>query len=103
MIRRNIELESRLLEGLLDFTQISQGKVRLRLDSIDAHEAVRNALEVCHKHITAKQIDVRLHLEAEERCVRADAAKLQQIIWNLVKNAVKFSEPGGLLSISSSN
>jgi PAS domain S-box-containing protein len=90
MIRRNIELESRLLEGLLDFTQISQGKVRLKLDSIDAHEAVRNALEVCHKHVSAKQIDVRLHLEAEEHCVRADEAKLQQIIWNLVKTPSNF-------------
>jgi PAS domain S-box-containing protein len=103
MIRRNIELQSRLLEELLDFTHISQGKLRLRLESIDAHAAMRNVLEICHTDIAARQIAVRLDLRAAESHVHADSPELQQILWNLVRNAVKFSEPGGILAITSAN
>jgi PAS domain S-box-containing protein len=103
MIRRNIELQSRLLEELLDFTHVSQGKLRLRLESIDAHTAVHNVLEICHTDIASRQIAVRLDLRAAESHVHADSPELQQILWNLVRNAVKFSEPGGILAISSAN
>ncbi len=103
MIRRNIELESRLLEEMSVFSQIAQGKLRLRLESVDAHAAVRNVLEICQSDLAARQIDVRLDFRAAESHVRADSTELQQIVWNLVKNAVKFSRQGGALTIASSN
>jgi two-component system CheB/CheR fusion protein len=103
MVRRNIELQSHLLEKLLDFTHIVQGKVRPKLESLDAHTTIRNVLETCHCDIVAKQIDVRLHLDAEKYYVRADAIEFQQILMNLLRTGVKFSEAGGILEIATSN
>jgi PAS domain S-box-containing protein len=103
MVRRNLELQSHLLEKLLDFTHIVHGKVRPKLQSLDAHATIRNVLETCHSDIVAKQIDVRLHLDAARYYVRADAIEFQQILMNLVRNGVKFSEAGGILEIATGN
>ena len=103
MMRRNIHLQSRLLEELTDFTTVDQHKVRLRLESIDAHEAVRFVLEICRSEITAARIEVLLDLRASERMVVADSVRLQQVMWNLLRNAIKFSTPGGSISITSAN
>lgn len=103
MIRRNVDLQARLLEELFDFTKVGQHKVRLRLEPVDAHEAVGFVLEICKAEIGAAQIHVLLDLRAPEKMVLADSARLQQIMWNLVKNAVKFSIPGSSISITSAN
>ena len=103
MIRRNVDLQSRLLEELFDFTKIGQHKVRMRLEPIDAHEAVGFVLEICKAEIAAAKIVVLLDLAATEKMVLADSARLQQVMWNLVKNAVKFSTPGSSISITSAN
>ncbi len=103
MIGRNIELQARLLEELNDFAAVGQHKVRLRLEAIDAHEAVRFVLEICGSEIAEAAIEVRLDLAASESMVLADSLRLQQVMWNLVKNAVKFSPRGGSISIASVN
>ena len=103
MIRRNIELQARLLEELNDFAAVGQHKVRLRLEPIDAHKAILFVLEICAGEITAAQVEVRLDLHAPASMVLADSLHLQQILWNLVKNAMKFSPRGGSLSIASVN
>ena len=103
MIRRNLDLESRLLDELIDFTKVGHHKVRLRPESIDAHEAVGSVLETCQGEIRAAQIEVQLDLRASEKMVLADSLRLQQVMWNLVKNAIKFSTPGSSISITSAN
>jgi signal transduction histidine kinase len=103
MIRRNIELETQLIDDLLDFTRISRDKMQLRFAPVDAHLAISNVVEICHAEVDSKRLNVHLNLRANTHHVAADAAKFQQIIWNLLKNAVKFTPRDGEIVISSSN
>ena len=103
MIRRNIELETQLIDDLLDFTRITRDKMQLRFVPVDAHQAVSNVVEICRTEATAKRLHVHLNLRAKNCHVTADAAKFQQIIWNLLKNAIKFTSDGGDITISSEN
>jgi CheY-like chemotaxis protein len=103
MIRRNIELETQLIDDLLDFTRIARDKMQLRFAPIDAHLAVSNVVEICRAEAESKRLHVYLNLQATTHHVAADAAKFQQIIWNLLKNAIKFTPEGGEIVISSSN
>jgi signal transduction histidine kinase/CheY-like chemotaxis protein len=103
MIRRNIELETQLIDDLLDFTRITRDKMQLRIAPIDAHQAVSNVVEICRAEARSKKLNVHLNLRAKSRHVSADAAKFQQIIWNLLKNAIKFTPEGGDITISSDN
>jgi signal transduction histidine kinase len=103
IIRRNVELEARLIDDLLDLTRISTGKVQLNFEVVDAHTLLRNALEICQADIEQKQLKLQLALNAQKVHVRADPARVQQILWNLIKNAVKFTLPDGEISIATSN
>jgi signal transduction histidine kinase len=103
MIRRNIDLESQLIDDLLDLTRITSDKVQLQLEPLDAHQAITNVLEMCESELNGKQLHLTLDLRAEAHHVVADAPKFQQIIWNLLKNAIKFTGPEGAITISSSN
>jgi signal transduction histidine kinase/ActR/RegA family two-component response regulator len=103
MIRRNVELEARLIDDLLDLTRISKGKVQLNLERTDAHQLLRNALEICGPDIADKQLRVATDLAATQHYLDADPARLQQIFWNLIKNAVKFTSAGGRLAVSTRN
>ena len=103
MIRRNIELETQLIDDLLDFTRIARDKMQLRFVPIDAHQAVSNVVDICRAEATSKRLDVHLNLRAKSCHVTADAAKFQQIIWNLLKNAIKFTPEEGDITISSDN
>ena len=102
-IRRNVELEARLIDDLLDVTRIGQGKLELHQEILDAHVMVRSALELCQAEAEAKKLEVSLALRAEVRFVWADAARLQQVFWNLIKNAVKFTPAEGSISIRSTD
>ena len=103
MIRRNVELEARLIDDLLDLTRISKGKVQLSLEEVDAHSLLRNALEICQADIDKKSLSLRTDFGAEDVCLEADPARLQQIFWNLIKNSVKFTPKGGRLEIRTRN
>jgi signal transduction histidine kinase/CheY-like chemotaxis protein len=103
MIRRNIELETQLIDDLLDFTRIARDKMQLRFAPVDAHQAITNVVEICRAEAKSKRLRVHLNLRAERHHVAADAAKLQQIIWNLFKNSIKFTPEGGEIVISSQN
>lgn len=103
MIRRNIELETQLIDDLLDFTRIARDKMQLRFAPVDAHQAVSNVVEICRAEARFKRLHVHLNLQAKSCHVTADAAKFQQIIWNLLKNAIKFTPEGGDITISSDN
>jgi signal transduction histidine kinase/CheY-like chemotaxis protein len=103
MIHRNIELETQLIDDLLDFTRIARDKMELRFAPVDVHVAVANVVEICRADARSKRLHVDLNLRANSHYAKADAAKFQQIVWNLLKNAIKFTPEDGEIAISSSN
>ena len=103
MIRRNVELEARLIDDLLDLTRISKGKVQLNLETVDAHELMRTTLQICQDEIEAKLLHIDLELAATRCLLHADAARLHQVFWNLLRNAIKFTPAGGRITLRSSN
>ncbi len=103
MIQRNIQLEARLIDDLLDLSRITHNKVEFQLQDIDLHEVVQNAVDVCRNDIEAKQQKLTVELDARHHHVRGDAARLQQVFWNLLKNAAKFTPEGGRLALESYN
>ncbi len=103
MTRRNIELEARLIDDLLDITRIARGKLQLYREVVDAHKLLDQVLEMCLDDIRAGGLRLVLDLEAESHHVNADPARIQQVFWNLIKNAVKFTPSGGVLTIRSRN
>jgi HAMP domain-containing protein/signal transduction histidine kinase/ActR/RegA family two-component response regulator len=103
MIRRNVELEARLIDDLLDLTRIDRGKVQLNFEVVDAHTLLENALEICQPEIDRKHLRPSFNLSAKRVHMRADPARLQQIFWNLINNAVKFTPPNGQITITTAN
>jgi nitrogen-specific signal transduction histidine kinase/CheY-like chemotaxis protein len=103
MIRRNVELEARLIDDLLDLTRIDRGKVQLNFEIVDAHTLLQNTLEICQPEIDRKHLRYSLNLGAQKVHMRADPARLQQIFWNLINNAVKFTPGNGQITITTGN
>jgi PAS domain S-box-containing protein len=103
MVRRNLETEARLVDDLLDMTRISQGKINLRFEIVNLHDALRAALGMFQGAIDARSLEIRLSLHAKQHHIWADPGRMQQILLNLLSNAVKFTPANGRISIRSSN
>ena len=103
IIKRNVQLQARLIDDLLDLTRIARGKLHLELEDCDAHTIIENAIETAHSAIAAKQLNVSTQLEAKEYHILADCIRLQQVFWNLINNAVKFTAQGGQIAIRTFN
>jgi signal transduction histidine kinase/PleD family two-component response regulator len=102
-IRRNVELEARLIDDLLDLTRVSKGKVQLNLEIVDAVALLHSAVEICRSEIEEKKQQLDILSDALRHNLEADPARLQQIFWNLIKNAVKFTPVGGKLTLTTGN
>lgn len=94
-IARNVRAQAELIEDLLDVSRIISGKVRLELRTLRLDRVVESALETVQPSAQAKRIALELSIERDLPPVRGDAARLQQVVWNLLTNAVKFTPPGG--------
>jgi PAS domain S-box-containing protein len=101
MIQRNVALEARLIDDLLDLTAISAGKVVLKRAPVDMHHLVQRVLEMVAETIRDKRLHVRLELAAPIAVVEADEARMQQVLWNIMRNAVKFTPEAGHILIRS--
>lgn len=100
MIHRNAELEARLIDDLLDLNRIARGKIELNKRPVPISEIILHALEVCQPDIAARQLRLTVDIGVDESCIiEADPARLQQVFWNLFKNSIKFTSPGGLLAV----
>ena len=103
IIKRNVQLQARLIDDLLDLTRIARGKIHLELEECDAHKIIKNAVDIAHSAIAAKQLEVVTELKAKDYHILADCIRLQQVFWNLINNAVKFTSQGGQITIRTSN
>lgn len=101
-IHRNIELEARLIDDLLDITRISRGKLELQLATVDIRPIIEHAIKTCCAHEAAeKMIECHSQLAEGEHLARVDAARITQVFWNLLKNAIKFTPVGGHIFVRS--
>ena len=101
LIRRNVELEARLIDDLLDLTRISKGKIELQLSVVDVNELLLEAANISRSDIAEKNIELVMDLRARHKFVKGDATRLQQVFWNLIKNAVKFTPAQGRIVVES--
>ncbi|MEO8043517.1 MAG: ATP-binding protein [Spartobacteria bacterium] len=99
VIERNVRSQSQLIEDLLDVSRIVSGKLRLDLRTIDLPEVVREAVRIVQPTAAAKSIKLDCVLDPRAGPVSGDADRLQQIVWNLVANAVKFTAKGGKVQV----
>jgi PAS domain S-box-containing protein len=103
MICRNVELEARLIDDLLDLTRISRGKLQLQLARADVHELIRHTIAIVEADPQNRQCSLSVSLEAKSHHVKVDPSRIQQVFWNVLRNACKFSTNGGGVSVRSSN
>jgi signal transduction histidine kinase len=103
MIRRNVELEVRLIDDLLDLSRITSGKLRMTFDVIDVNDVVRHVCEMCRAYVHEKGIHLHCDIDPVANDVVGDSGRLQQVLWNLVNNAAKFTPEGGHIQITTEN
>ena len=102
-MRKNLQVESKVIDDLLDVSRVVLGKEQLRLSRVDLHAVVRRALEIVRTRAKEKQIELWVQLSAEKPMVLGDSRRLLQAVWNLLTNAVDVTPHGGDVTISSAN
>ncbi|HYP17263.1 MAG TPA: PAS domain S-box protein [Opitutus sp.] len=99
-IRKNVELEARLIDDLLDLTRITRGKLSLNVAVQDVHTIVRDAMATMRADYEQKRLTLTLDLAAPRAQVWGDPVRLQQVLWNVLKNALKFTPEGGRVAVA---
>lgn len=103
MIRRNVAIESRLIDDLLDVTTIGAGKIRLQKLPVDMHQLLQDILGMVQASLDDKGLKLELSLDARRPQVLGDEARLHQVVWNVMRNAVKFTPAGGSITLRSTD
>src|SRR5436190_16237755 len=103
IIKRNVQLQARLIDDLLDLARITHGKLALHFERVDAHALIPKTIDIAKADIEKKKLNVSVQLDAQEHHVWADSVRIQQVLWNLINNAVKFTPPGGKIDIRTAN
>jgi signal transduction histidine kinase/ActR/RegA family two-component response regulator len=100
VIRRNIEVEARLIDDLLDITRIVRGKLELRRQVIDVRSLLEHAMQnYCLDAAAKKEIRVSMKITAAQSHVFVDGSRMTQVFWNLLQNACKFTSTGGSIDV----
>jgi PAS domain S-box-containing protein len=102
-IWRNVQLEAQLIDDLLDVTRITRGKIEVHHEGVDVHKLLQNALQIVKNDISGKEIVFTIDLAAANHHIWADPVRIQQVFWNLMNNAVKFTPKKGRIGIRSFN
>lgn len=99
VIERNAAAQRQIIEDLLDVSRIVAGKLRITTQPVDMLLVIHAAIDAVRPAAEAKEIRITTHVEALDSIVRADAERLQQVFWNLLANAVKFTPHGGVIDV----
>ncbi len=99
VIERNARIQKQLIEDLLDVSRIITGKIRLELRPTDLNQIVENCVETVKPSAEAKAVSIQVSKEETGLVVLGDAGRLQQILWNLLSNALRFTPAGGQIYI----
>jgi len=99
MIRRAIRGQGKIIDDLLDMSRIRTGKLVLNLEAVDMGGLACSIVEIAGADAASTGLEVTCTQTDEPVMVRADAARLEQIVWNLVSNAIKFTPPGGHVEV----
>ena len=99
VIDRNVRLEARLIDDLLDLTRIAQGRLLIEKRPIGVAPLIERVLEMCAAEIEGKRLAVTVDLRLSRDTVDGDATRLQQVLWNVMRNAVKFTPADGSIDI----
>lgn len=102
-ILKNVEVEVRLIDDLLDLSRINHDKLRLNVTKTDVHAVLQEAIEKVKDQMDSKRLRAIIHLGAESPVISADPVRLQQIFWNLLRNAVKFTPEGGTITVETAS
>jgi len=100
VIERNARAQAQLIDDLLDVTKILAGSMRIEVQDVDPLVVMEAAIDVVRPAATAKGVDIVRALDAGVPPLRADPARLQQVVWNLLSNAVKFTPAGGQIFVT---
>jgi len=103
MLRRSIELEARIIDDLLDLTRIARGMLSFSPENTDVHALIEFLIGLSQSEFQNKKLNLSLQLKATRHYVHTDAGRLQQILWNIIRNAVKFTEASGEIVVTTSN
>ena len=99
VIERNASAQRQIIEDLLDVSRIVTGKLRINTQRVDLLLVIHAAIDAVRPAAEAKEIDLRTHFESPDAIVKADVERLQQILWNLLANAVKFTPQRGSVDV----
>ncbi len=103
MLRRSVELEARIIDDLLDLTRISRGMLSLNPENTDVHAVLTFLIDLSQNELREKKLETVLELKAARHHVHADTARLQQVFWNVLRNAIKFTDAEGKVRVTTSN
>jgi two-component system CheB/CheR fusion protein len=103
MVHGNVELEVRLIEDMLDLTRLARGRLKLQLRRVDAHELLLSAMEIVRSDMEDRHLKPSVALAASRHEMVADAPRLEQVFWNVFRNACKFTPENGAVSVRSYN
>ncbi|HEX7330168.1 MAG TPA: MASE1 domain-containing protein [Pyrinomonadaceae bacterium] len=99
VIERNAAAQRQIIEDLLDVSRIVTGKLRISTQPVDLLLVIHAAIDAVRPAAEAKEIKIVIHVEAPDMIVRADVERLQQVFWNLLANAVKFTPTSGAVDV----
>ena len=100
LIRRNVELQAKLIDDLLDLSRVVTGKMQLSLELLDLHDLIKEVISSCVPEYTSKGHEVSLDLRSPRAVISGDPIRLRQVFWNIFRNAVKFTPKGGRITIT---